>query len=678
MLRQLPSYGQSQPSKPASRPIFKSICLTVSSALVLASCASAGGGQTMSAFTQGTLAQAEQLDTSSIKAGDALVVIRYPAFIDDNAKAIFFDLYGDRTIGDKAPGPEKYLDNAEQLANAFLLKNHYFATSIYKALKKQLPPDTVFLSPHTIKRAKTGEIITQPVLSAESLPHALTVDFTTYSFPDSDRMLEANAMTFGDLVTPLSVIRTDHRALPQTHGLLAASAPFITTAWKDAQADSNPVNLDQLDEKPDNHILIDFLDRAQVGAFPTRLRLTEAPGRKVNVSKVDILPVERLQMNSAVVKRLPRSGRGLGDDPFGSIYAQGYAARIIRYLNAIDIPKATAAAKQRAVANFDYDAAHLYFAAGGNRSVKNRVDFAERLLKAERRYLAGQSEALEASLAPDKFGKQLAELFAAEQDNLEQRRELARQQNTRMMMAVLGAMAAGAAAYGASKEGKKGNTGAQTGYQVLATAGVALAGYGVISSRSKKAQSKMVGSNFLASIAPSLETTQGVTVDLVEGTEEITAANYPELREKMLGLYRTRLRSMDESAVPCTFSSPDSVELGTWYGPCEDGRATGDGYGTISAGPAGNIEYFGEASGGFAAGTGYMVIRNTDGTSISYEGGFLGGRPHGPVEMTQTGEGSKTGVYENGERIGRLPRGVTVPELLASRQAVPVLTDYGR
>ncbi|MEM7570696.1 MAG: hypothetical protein AAF337_12955, partial [Pseudomonadota bacterium] len=287
------------------------------------------------------------------------------------------------------------------------------------------------------------------------------------------------------------------------------------------------------------------------------------------------------------------------------------------------------------------------------------------LLKAERRYLAGQSQAIEDSLAPDKFGRQLADLMSAEQDNLKQQRDLAKQQNMRTAIAILGVMAAAGAAYGANRAGNNGNAGAQTGFRLLTTAAIGLAGYGVLSRQTKKAQGKMASANFLASIAPSLTTSQEVTVELVEGTEQITAANYPELREKMLTLYRTRLRSMDYSAVPCTFSSPGVTTLGTWYGPCGEGQASGNGYGSIDLGEAGKIEYFGEAQDGFAAGTGYLILTQQDGRTTSYEGTFLAGQPHGAVEKTETGKAPKSGVYENGQRIGRLPSGVAVPDVLA-------------
>ncbi|MEM7571111.1 MAG: hypothetical protein AAF337_15075, partial [Pseudomonadota bacterium] len=284
--------------------------MTVSSALVLSSCASTGGGLATSRMASQSAAQAETFDAAALGPGDGLVIIRYPAFIDDNAKSPFFELYGERTIGDKAPGDGKFLPNAEQLSTAFMLKNHYFAVSIYKALKKRLPPDTVFLSPHIVEYSQQNGLTSKPVLSSEAVPHALTVDFSTYTFPDSDVLLKANAVTFGDLVTPLAVVRTNYRALPQTNGLLAASAPLMSTAWTDAQRNIKTIDLSAPQPVQDSHILVDFIDGQRTTAIPSNLRITEATGRKINPAKIDTLPVEKIQMDSEVIRKLSRRAEG--------------------------------------------------------------------------------------------------------------------------------------------------------------------------------------------------------------------------------------------------------------------------------------------------------------------------------------------------------------------------------
>lgn len=662
----------------------KALCVTLSSALVLSSCASTGGGIAVSSMTRSAISSTPiAFNGEDLKAGDGLVVIRYPAFIDEDAKTYFYERYTGRTIGDTLERGRSYVDGAEQLASAFMLKNHYFAVSLYNALQSRLPEATVFLSPHLIDYDQARGMRSTPVLSSEGVPHALTIDFTTYTFPDARKLLDAKAVTFGDLVTPLAVVRTDHHALPGTNGLIAASSPLAATAWNDAAQQARPIALDSLEAPIDSHILVDFLSQQSRAVVPSRLRIAKQMGKKVDLAKFDVLPVEKIQMNSQAVKRLTRQAQGLESDPFGSAYSKDFANRIIAYLNALDLPKTTAAAKQQAVAAFDYDAAHLYFAADDNNAVANRVNFAERLLKAERRYLAGQSQALAESLAPDKFGRQLAELFVAEQSNLEERRELARQQNQRAAIAILAAVAAAGAAYGASKANnnrecderdtrreceRRSNSNKRNAFRALSTISLGLMSYGIISARSKKEQGRMVGANFLSTIAPSLNATTDVTVELVEGSEQITAANFPELREKMLNLYSRRMRSMGVSAVPCTFSAPDTQTLGTWYGPCDGGQATGNGYGVINASAAeGGVEYFGEAQSGLASGTGYLIQSGGAGAaSVAYEGGFLAGRPHGIVTKTTTGKAARSGIYENGKRVGRLPSGQLAPQVFSS------------
>lgn len=701
------------------------VCTTVSSALVLASCTSANGGLSTSAINSVAASnQIAEFDNSGLSAGDALVVIRYPAFVDEDAKTAFYERYIGRPIGDSLDRGRSYIEGAEQLSGAFMLKNHYFAVSLYKALKRRLPEDTVLLSPHLISFEPGKGLSSAPVLSSEEVPHALTVDFTSYTFPDSEKLLDANAVTFGDIVTPLAVVRTDHLALPATNGLIAASAPMATAAWNDAAALAMPTSLVELDAPADSHILIDHIDPKTRSLVPGKLRIAKPMGKKISFEKIDILPVEKIQMDSSVIERLSKTGDGLDADPFGPVYSNGFANRIVAYLNALELPKTTAAAKQQAVAAFDYDAAHLYFAAAEDNDVDTRVRFAERILKAERRYLAGQSDALESSMGPDQFGRQLAELFVAEQDNLDQRREILRKQKQRQGLAILGAIAAAGAFYAASKSGgnvsssssgcrsarsqaeysrcvedvrrycqersrtnreyqncvdsnvngRSGGSGKQQALKALGTLSLGLMAYGFISAKSKKAQGKMVGANFLSTIAPSLNESSEVTVDLLEGSEAITAANYPELRDKMLSLYSRRMRSMGVSAVPCTFSAPDVTSIGTWYGPCEGGAASGNGYGVITAdGAAQSVEYYGEAAGGYASGKGYLIRSGGAGAaSVSYEGGFLAGRPHGIVTMSSTGKAEKSAVYENGKRIGRVPKDQPLPQVFSSNQQTAV------
>lgn len=652
--------------------VKKVLSTTISSALVLSSCASTGGGLAVSSMTRAAVSSDTMaFDDAGLQAGDALVVIRYPAFVEEDAKGAFYDRYIGKAIGADLQNKRAYVEGAEQLSGAFLLKNHYFAVSLYKALKERLPEDTVLLSPHLISYEKGQGMVSEAVLSSEGVPHAITIDFTSYTHPDAEKLLSSKAVTFGDLVTPLAVVRTDHHALPATNGLIAASSPLAATAWADAAQQAQPVSLGTVDAPLDSHILVDYLDSETEASIPSNLRITKPMSKRISLSKVDILPVGKIQMDSAAIERLSQPSGGLDTDPFGTVYSNDFANRIVAYLNALELPKTTAAAKQQAVAAFDYDAAHLYFAAADDNDVETRVRFAEQLLKAERRYLAGQSDALEASMGPDQFGKQLAELFVAEQDNLEQRREIARQQNMRTTLAILGAVAAAGAAYGSAKAGNNGNYGSQTAFRALSTLSVGLMGYGIVSSLSKKAQGKMVGANFLSTIAPSLNQSSEVTVDLLEGSEEITAANYPELREKMLSLYSRRMRSLGVSAVPCTFSAPDVTSIGTWYGPCANGVATGNGYGVITTeGAAQSVEYFGEAEGGYASGTGYLIMSGGAGAaSVAYEGGFLAGRPHGVVTMTSTGKSAKSGVYENGKRTGRAPKDQPLPQVFSANEA---------
>ena len=61
----------------------------------------------------------------------------------------------------------------------------------------------------------TSSLVWPALLRKEAVsPSVLTVDFATYSFPDVNEMMDAPPVTFGDLVTPLMVVRASRWARP--------------------------------------------------------------------------------------------------------------------------------------------------------------------------------------------------------------------------------------------------------------------------------------------------------------------------------------------------------------------------------------------------------------------------------------------------------------------------------
>ena len=81
----------------------------------------------------------------------------------------------------------------------------------------------------------TGHLVSRPLLASEQVPSVITIDFSVYSFPDTDEMMSSEPLTFGDLVTPLFVIHANRWLRPSTHGLLLSSDALLSSAWVESR-----------------------------------------------------------------------------------------------------------------------------------------------------------------------------------------------------------------------------------------------------------------------------------------------------------------------------------------------------------------------------------------------------------------------------------------------------------
>ena len=162
--------------------------------------------------------------------GTVISVIRYPAFIDAAAEDKFYNLYANRTIGATSSSDDAGFEEVSAIADIMIIKSNYFALSLFKELTKRVPEHSVLLSPHAIMLDENGKLTSEPMTQAENLPNVVMVDFAAYSFPDAKRILEGEVASFGDIITPLVTVRTDHRGSATTQGVLLTSRPILRGA----------------------------------------------------------------------------------------------------------------------------------------------------------------------------------------------------------------------------------------------------------------------------------------------------------------------------------------------------------------------------------------------------------------------------------------------------------------
>ena len=209
-----------------------STLLLLGTACLGSACATTAQGVSESSFSKASKSQT--LNVSAPK-GTILAVVRYPAFVDDNAKDAYYSAFNQHAIGGSTSSTSANSPEMQALADSVILKSNYFALSMFKEIAAKLPEHSVLLSPHKIELDSAGKLTSIPMTQAESLPNVVSIDFTSYTFPDSKKMMGKAPLTFGDLITPLLTVRTNHHASVPTHGLLMASAPLLPSASGNGQ-----------------------------------------------------------------------------------------------------------------------------------------------------------------------------------------------------------------------------------------------------------------------------------------------------------------------------------------------------------------------------------------------------------------------------------------------------------
>lgn len=613
------------------------LTLVLIASLLLSACAGTARGLKQSVYQPGADIAVDDAGRSQ---ADAMVVIRYPAVVQQDALPAFHAAFERNAIGGKVDLDDGIPLASDRVAQAIIAKSAYYVMSLYRELSRSLPEATVLLSPHVIERDANERLTSRPLLASEQVPSVVTIDFSVYSFPDPAEMMDAPPLTFGDLVTPLFVIHANHWASPSTHGLLLSSEALVEAAWTlsreqaagriDAMRGAGDVPVRPLD-------FVRFLDRGDMGFSGLPLKSPGASRREVVA--VEVHPLEKIRMDP---DRMLRMENDPGQDPFADAFVRGAASRIVTELNTADHDRATFFERQAALATFDPELARAFLSRPVPEPVRVRLQMAEALLKAERTFLAAQSDALYAGAYEGVYGSQMRQMIAAEFRTLEERRDLARSQNWSTALAVL-AMAG--AAYAGSEYDS--NFFHSSTFENLA---LITSLWAVNNAMVKHAQSKTVGENFLVQMAPAINRQVAVQVEWMQSSETITARDFSEFRDKTLALYQQRVRGIGGSAPgPCTFGHPALDAAGTWFGPCREGFAAGSGFGLAVDGEGNTVEYLGSAEAGVAAGRGAMIFRSPGQTgAVYYEGEFMAGRPHGVVRVEQPGRKPRLRIFREG------------------------------
>lgn len=615
--------------------------------LWLSGCAGTAKGVERSVYRAAPAeAPREVPEAATVADAAALVVIRYPAMIHAEAESLYVSSFAVQAIGGEVPYTQFGKPQTARIAQSVISKSSYFAMTLYESLKQRLPEGRVLLSPHIVLWSEERGLHSRPILASEEVPSVLTIDFSVYSFPDVNEMMDEPPVTFGDLVTPLAVVRTSRWARPSLNGLLLASEPLLPSAWRQASEDVARQLQARLDGVPETGSRsLDFIAFIAERDAPAVSVPVNAPGgRNAGRVAVERYPVEKIQMNAGLVAVIES---GSAADPFAADFANGAAERVLELLGTVDFDRATFFARQSALARFDPELAQVFFLQSTDESVRARLALADALVAAEREFLAAQSDSIFAGTYTGDFGVKMRKIIAAEYRMLEERRRLARKQNVTTAVA---ALALAGSVYGATV------TTTASAAAVATFSGVSLMGsvWALNRALDARSESEEVNEYFIARMAPTFERQTSVQTEWLESKELITARGFAEFRNKTLTLYQSRVRSLTvERPERCRFRHPDHSVRGRWYGACRAGEASGQGYGVIATQNGESVEYVGEAREGFADGAGAMIVRDGGSGATYFEGRFLRGLPDGTVRVEAPGEAPRWRRFAAGADQGR-------------------------
>ena len=416
--------------------------ILLGSILLATACASTASGAKQSVFVSKSKVTEQTLKTEAPE-GSVLAVVRYPAVVDEKAKDKFREAYLNTPMGGRIKDFMKDKTQAHSVIDSTVVKSNYFALSLYKELVARLPEHSVLLSPHEIKLGPDGKLTSEPITMAETLPSVVTVDFAAYSFPDPAKMMGKTPLTFGDLISPIVTVRSDHRSAVPTHGVLLASQPLTEAAagngYDTVKADMAELQSGRLVSTIPELDLVSLLSND-----PTKSVSTQSLSMKAHMNGVQVAPLEKIRMSGKQIMALDKTKNQGEIDPLKPVFSEAFANRVVDLINDNSSEKSAMAKRAAAIATYDPSLAALTFVGSDSPEYQARYNYVSRMLDAEKKYLSVQSLRLFDGVHNGEMGGQVRDMLKAEYGILQKRRDLARKQNQAAALAIIGAAATAA------------------------------------------------------------------------------------------------------------------------------------------------------------------------------------------------------------------------------------------
>jgi len=644
-------------------PFRLSVLLGTLICLGLTACAGTAKGVRKSSMDTGQTTLPASRVNALVDLPGAMIVIRYPAVVLEEAEESYYRAYVDQSIGGDVSITHQHRKDTRHLARSVIAKSSYFAMSLYAELRDILPANKVLLSPHLIYRGASGAS-SRPLLASEEVPSAIVIDFNIYTFPDASQLMDSPPITLGDVVTPMFVIHGDIWTQAPSFGLLLASEHLMDSSWElsvtqaSQQADSLLSGYSDSFNRPLDFVF--FLESRQKAplAIPQKGATGGSRGGAGDVMAVGNYPLEKIRMDAALVAGLDDAGLS---DPFAVAFVKNAAQRVIAELQSLDINRSTFMSRYRAYARFDPELATAFLAQAEGEEFRSRLELAQAVIDAEVKFLTAQSERMFRGTYFGEFGKSIRSLIAAEYGVLEKRRELARLQNLTTALTVATLAGTGYAV---------GSVGSGVASAIPWAGAAATLGFSSIlalnNNREARMQSYAIGESFMSQMAPDLQRYISVQSEVVLSEKDIFARSYGEFESQVVTLYGETVRSLPPSnRGHCEFDYPGADEVGVWRGECKRSKAHGRGYGVVLTRGGQLLEYFGDAKGGLAEGQGALISTGAGSPPVLFEGEFKNGLPDGVLRISEAGKSPRIRNFfqgvEGGRADGRQWQGIAFP-----------------
>jgi hypothetical protein len=578
----------------------------------------------------------------------ALIVIRYPAVVLEEAEESYYRAYVDQSIGGDVSITHQLRKDTRHLARSVIAKSSYYAMSLYAELRELLPANKVLLSPHMIYRGESGAS-SRPLLASEEVPSAIVIDFNIYTFPDASQLMDSPPITVGDVVTPMFVVHGDSWLRPPTFGMLLASEDLLVSSWDLSALQSSREAESLLSGYSDRFIrpldFVYFLESKEKP--PSGIPLKSMGSNDNAVAAVEKYPLEKIRMDGTLVAGLDDAGL---TDPFAASFVQNAAQRVLAELHTLDLRRATFSSRYRAYERFDPELAIAFLAKTEGEEFQARLQLAQAVIDAELKFLTAQSERMYRGTYYGDFGKSIRSLIAAEYGVLEKRRQLARLQNLTTALTVVTLAGTGYAASSISSG---------VASTIPWAGAAATLGFSSIlalnNNREARLRSYAIGESFMSQMAPDLQRYITVQSEVVLSEKEIFARSYGEFESQVVTLYGETARNLpDRQQGRCTFEYPHANENGVWRGECRRGKAHGWGYGVAQISQGQSLEYFGRAKAGLPHGQGALILPANSGTApVLYEGEFSKGLADGMMRVSEGGKAARIRQFSQGVETGQ-------------------------